>query len=58
MGEPIWPDDATPEQISRAIRKVDAIMKVRPVPKVGNTVATPSAPSTSKAKPKKYRPKG
>ena len=58
MGEPYWPDDATPEQISRAIRRVDRILRVKPGTKVRPTPATPSAPSTSKATPKKYPPKG
>ena len=57
MGEPYWPDDATPEEIRRITKMVDGFMKVRPVPKVSTTTATPSAPKTSKASPKKSRPK-
>ena len=58
MGEPYWPDDATPEQISRITRKVAGFLKVKPGTKVATTPATPSAPSTSKATPKKYPSKG
>lgn len=58
MGEPIWPDDATPEQIARITRKVDGFLKVRPPRNSTLAKAVPGAPVQSSTKAKKSKPKG
>lgn len=55
MGEPLFPPDATPEQIRRITRMVDGFLKVKPPRRVDPATATPSAPTAPKAKARKPR---
>lgn len=58
MGEPIWSDDATPEQIARIIRKVDGVLKVRPPRKATPAKAAPGVQVRPTTKAKQAKPKG
>lgn len=58
MGEPIWPDDATPEQIARITRKVDGFLKMRPPRKATPAKVEPGVLVQPTTNAKQSKPKG
>lgn len=58
MGEPLWSNDATPEQIARITRKVDGFLKARPLPKAPPAKAELGVQVQPATKAKQSKPKG